>query len=81
VLGLAVAASVRRRTGWIAPIAFYAVWVLGLYTLMPENPDPVQISETILRPFRTLSLAGLVLFWTAFALVLAYLGRQRTRLA
>jgi hypothetical protein len=81
VVGLAVAASVRQRTGRIAPVAFYAVWALGLYALMPPNPDPVQISEAILRPFRTLSLAGLIVFWTAFALVLAYLGRQRARLA
>jgi hypothetical protein len=81
VLGLAVAASLRRRTGWIAPVAFYTAWALGLYALMPPNPDPVQISEAILRPFRALSLTGLVVFWGAFALVLAYLGRDRVRLA
>jgi hypothetical protein len=87
VLGLAVAASLRRRTatgdagGWIAPVAFYAAWALGLYVLMPPNPDPVQISEAILRPFRALSLTGLVVFWGAFALVLAYLGRQRAHAA
>jgi hypothetical protein len=87
VLGLAVAASLRRRMatggagGWIAPVALYAVWALGLYALMPPNPDPVQLSETILRPFRALSLTGLVVFWGAFALALAYLGRERARLA
>jgi hypothetical protein len=74
VLGLVLAAALRRRAtakgagGWIAPVAFYAVWAVGLYALMPPNPDPVELSETIVRPFRALSLAGLVVFWAAFAL-------------
>jgi hypothetical protein len=84
VLGLFLAASLRRHVAtvgaaaWFAPVGFYAVWALGLYALMPPNPDPVELSETIVRPFRTLSLAGLVVFWGGFALVLAYLGRERT---
>ena len=84
LLGLALAASLRRRaTGdgvaaWIAPVAFYAVWAVGLYLFMPPHPDPVALSETIVRPFRALSLAGLIVFWAAFALALAYLGRERT---
>jgi len=87
VLGLALAVALGRRAtargagGWIAPVAFYAVWAVGIYALMPPNPDPVQLSETIVRPFRALSLTGLVVFWGAFALVLAYLGRERARLA
>ena len=87
VLGILLAASLRRRlrerterpSGWIVPVAFYAVWGLGLYALMPPNPDPVEVSETIVRPFRALSFAGLVVFWSGFALALAYLGRERTR--
>ena len=86
VLGLVLAAALGRRAtakgagGWIEPVAFYAVWVVGLYALMPPNPDPVELSETIVRPFRALSLAGLVVFWAAFALALGYLGRERARL-
>ena len=41
VLGLALATAIRRRTGgWLAPVIFYAVWALGIYFLMPPNPDP-----------------------------------------
>ena len=85
VLGLVLTAALRRRAtapgarGWIAPVAFYVVWAVGLYALMPPNLDPVELSETIVRPFRALSLAGLVVFWGGFALVLAYLGRERAR--
>jgi hypothetical protein len=85
VLGLVLAAALRRRAtapgadGWIVPVAFYVVWAVGLYALMPPNPDPVGLSETIVRPFRALSLAGLAVFWAAFALALAYLGRERAR--
>jgi predicted cobalt transporter CbtA len=85
VLGLVLAAALRRRAtakgagGWIAPVAFYAGWAVALYALMPPNPDPVELSETIVRPFRALSLAGLVVFWAAFSLVLAYLGREPAR--
>jgi Probable cobalt transporter subunit (CbtA) len=85
VVGVMLAASLRRRlrgtargaSRWIIPVVFYAVWALGIYALMPPNPDPVALSETIVRPFRALSLAGLIVFWGGFALALAYLGRER----
>jgi hypothetical protein len=87
VIGMLLAASLRRRLrgasqgpgSWIAPVAFYAVWALGIYALMPPNPDPVELSETIVRPFRALSLTGLVVFWGGFVLAVAYLGRERAR--
>ena len=79
VLGLALAVTLRRRTGgWLGPALFYAAWALGLYVLMPPNPDPVQLSEAIVRPFRALSLAGLVIFWAVLGAALAVLGRDRT---
>jgi hypothetical protein len=55
------------------------MWTLALYALMPPSPDPVELSASIVRPFRALSLAGLVVFWGGFALALAYLGRERRR--
>ena len=87
VLGAVLAASLRRRlvatsdgpSAWIAPLVLYILWALALYTLMPPNPDPVELSGTIVRPFRALSLTGLVVFWGGFALALAYLGRERAR--
>jgi hypothetical protein len=53
------------------------VWALGIYFLMPPNPDPIELSESIVRPFRALSLAGLVVFWVALGAALAVLGRDR----
>ena len=80
VLGLALATAIRRRTGGrLLPALFYVTWALGIYHLMPPNPDPVQLSEAIVRPFRALSLAGLVIFWVAFGTALAVLGRDPTR--
>ena len=83
VLGLWLATALwqrlragRRAAGaWVVPVVFYAVWAVALYALMPANPDPVHLSGTLVRPFRALSLAGLVLFWAAFAGSLALLAR------
>jgi hypothetical protein len=78
LLGLALAAVLRRRTGrWRPAAGFYVIWAVALYVLMPPNPDPVALSEAIVRPFRALSLAGLVLFWGALAAGLAVLARDR----
>jgi uncharacterized membrane protein YhaH (DUF805 family) len=84
VLGLWLAVALRRLRAasrgagaWIAPAVFYAVWALGLYFLMPPSPDPVEMSEMILRPFRVLSLTGLVSFWAALGLAFAWLARVR----
>jgi predicted cobalt transporter CbtA len=84
VLGLSLAVGLRRLRAvsqgagaWIAPIIFYAAWAVGIYVLMPPNPDPVEMSETILRPFRVLSLAGLVVFWAGLGIAFAWLGRER----
>jgi hypothetical protein len=82
-LGVWLAAALRRRVrgavpgarGWTGPVVFYAAWALGLYALMPPNPDPVLLSAEIVRPFRALSLAGLVVFWGALGLGLALLMR------
>jgi hypothetical protein len=59
-------------------MAFYALWALGLYALMPPNPDPATVPPTLVRPFRLLSLGGLVVFWAALATGLALLTRPAT---
>ena len=84
VLGLWLAAALGRARAaaggagaWIAAAVFYAAWALGIYVLMPSNPDPVEMSATILRPFRVLSLTGLIVFWVALGLAFAGLARGR----
>jgi hypothetical protein len=84
VLGLWLAAALGRRlavrrggSAWMIPTIFYAAWAIGIYVLMPPNPDPVAVSGTILGPFRMLSLAGLVVFWAALGLAFAWLARER----
>jgi hypothetical protein len=78
VLGLALATALRRRTGgWLAPAGFYLVWAVAIYVLMPPNPDPINLSEAIVRPFRARSLTGLVILWAALSASLALLGRGR----
>ena len=72
-----VRAASRGAGAWIAPAVFYATWALGIYFLMPPNPDSVEMSETILRPFRQRSLTGLVIFWAALGLAFAWLARER----
>ena len=49
----------------------------GSTSSCPPNPDPVEMSETILRPFRQRSLTGLVIFWAALGLAFAWLARER----
>jgi len=86
VVGLFLAASLRRHvtaTGagaWIVPVAFYALWALAIYALMPSSSGPVEVAAATVRPFRALAFAGLVVFWSGFALVVAYLGRERSRI-
>jgi hypothetical protein len=85
-LGVWLAAALRRRVhaattevrGWVAPAVFYGGWALGLYAFMPSSPDPVLLPAAIVRPFRALSLAGLVVFWGALGLGLALLLREDT---
>jgi Probable cobalt transporter subunit (CbtA) len=86
VMGILLAALLRRRlrgtggpSAWIVAALFYAVWAVGVYALMPSSLDPIELPETIVQPFRVLSLAGLVVFWGGFALALGYLGRGRPR--
>jgi hypothetical protein len=83
VLGLWLAVSLWRAraaqgaAARVLPAVVYVAWALAIYVLMPPNPDPVELSETIVRPFRALALAGLVVFWAGLGIAFAWLGRER----
>jgi predicted cobalt transporter CbtA len=78
--GLAVAALLARslRAGGVGAraavptaVGVYALYVAGLWLAMPDNPDRGNVPTSLLLEFRTVSLAGAVLFWAVFALVFA----------
>jgi predicted cobalt transporter CbtA len=72
----------RGRTSkagvWTITLGVYAVYMIGLFLLMPPNPDPVHTPPELLTSFRALSLLGLTLFWlvlgTTFGLLLRALN-------
>ncbi|MGA4841705.1 CbtA family protein [Streptomyces sp. G45] len=59
--------------------AVTAVAVLALLWALPDNPDPVPVSPTLLWDFRMLSLASHVLLWAVFAAVFGGLGLRALR--
>ncbi|WJV48507.1 CbtA family protein [Streptomyces flavofungini] len=59
--------------------AVTAVAVLALLWALPDNPDPVPVSATLLWDFRMLSLASHVLMWAVFAVVFGGLGLRALR--
>lgn len=60
-------------------VAVTAVAVLALLWALPDNPDPVPVSATLLWDFRMLSLASHVLLWAVFAGVFGGLGLRALR--
>jgi hypothetical protein len=53
----------------------YVAYVGLLFVVMPPNPDPVALPMDLVTTFRTLSLAGLTLFWVVLGSVLGLLLR------
>jgi hypothetical protein len=79
VAGTAIAvglSKVLRRGGerpgpyrrWIGPAA-YALYAAAVFVLMPTNPDPVRLSDSLIRAFRFLSASSLILFWVVLGIV------------
>ncbi len=81
IAGTVLAIGLRRRVGWRGAwplgLGFYAIYALTLYVLMPPNPDPVRMPPELVRTFRAISLAGLLLFWGVLAGVFGWLSRER----
>lgn len=83
VIGAVLAFGLQRslshmgRWAWPAALVLYLVYLVVVYWAMPANPDPVRMPAQVVRPFRALSLAGLVLFWTILAAAFGVLARDR----
>lgn len=70
--GATVALAAERRLGRsggarAAVVLAYALYLVLIFFLLPDNPDPVKIAPELVRRFRLLSLAGQILFWTVMA--------------
>ena len=78
--GAAIACFVHARgvPGGARPVLMlYAVYAVALYLAMPGNPDPVRTPAALVRTFRAISLAGLVVFWLALGTSFQWLTRAR----
>lgn len=65
----------KRSAGFIAP-ALYIIYLIVVYLAMPSNPDPIRMPTEIVWKFRTLSLAGLVIFWAVMGGIFAWLCKR-----
>lgn len=82
VVGTAAAAYLGPRlspgnTGTALAGALVLLWGAGLMLVMPANPDVVAAPDSLLQPFRALSLAGLAVFWLTFAVGFSWLTSPR----
>lgn len=64
------------RTNLLAGLGFLAVAAAVLYFGMPDSTDPVQMPANLVFRFRTLSLAGLTLFWAVYGVAFGRLIRN-----
>lgn len=67
--GVVLAASKLNRL--VAAVAVYAVLVVVMLLLFPDNPDPVSTPPDLLLKFRTLSVIGHFLQWALLAVGVA----------
>lgn len=82
VLGEARLRQAKRvgpGTASLAALVLYGVYASLLYVAMPANPDPVRMPSAIVWPFRAVSLAGLILFWTVLGGAFRWLFAERRR--
>jgi predicted cobalt transporter CbtA len=64
-----LAANAARYIGHPGVVAVgYVAFAIGIYLLMPRNPDPIEVPMTIVTAFRVLSLVGLTMFWAVLGL-------------
>ncbi len=67
--------SVRHRLYTLAALA-YVGFLLLVFWLVPDNPDPVPVPAELFLRFNNLSLIGHLLTWGLMAIGFAYLLRK-----
>ena len=59
----------------LAPLA-YAVYMLVLFVLMPQNPDKIMAPAELLNGFRIVSASTVTMFWIVDAIILGILWQK-----
>jgi hypothetical protein len=59
---------------WV--IAGYVIYTAAIYAAFPANPDPVEMPADLVRTFRLISFAGLIVFWISFAGLFGWFARD-----
>jgi hypothetical protein len=67
-----VALQAANPTSRITVPVLYLLYAVGIYLLVPPNPDPVEMPTGLLQAFRAISLAALVVFWLLLGLLYAW---------
>ncbi len=84
VVGSAAAIAAAHRFGpstrraLLASALTWLVAAVMLVGLLPPSPDALTMDAGIVMTFRQLSLAGLTLFWLAFAVLFSWMVSRRT---
>ncbi|MBM2809664.1 MAG: putative cobalt transporter subunit (CbtA) [Chloroflexi bacterium] len=80
---LAAAIAVRIPLGPAGRAAsgalVFLVWSVGLYLVLPANPDPITMPPALVDAFRVRSVEGLTLFWLVLGAVLAAFSARLTQ--
>lgn len=76
-----VQSEVRRQQFYALAVALYGVFLLVVFALLPNNPDPVNVPATLFLRFNALSLLGHLLLWGFLSAGFAYLLQSRRRAA
>jgi hypothetical protein len=88
VVGTALAVGLFRllnRPSWAsAPggrrgllvAAFYLVYAAVIYTVLPANPDPIEMPADLVWTFRVISFVGLMLFWMILGGMFGWFARD-----
>jgi predicted cobalt transporter CbtA len=69
-------APTHGRVRWLVAAACYVLYAVALYAALPTNPDPVEMPADLVRTFRLISFAGLLLFWVSLAGLFGWFARD-----
>jgi predicted cobalt transporter CbtA len=55
---------------------FYLIYAAVIYTVLPANPDPIEMPAELIWTFRVISFAGLMLFWMILGVMFGWFARD-----